>query len=109
VGTRLAGPDETCPAITLAGNAQTAVQQTTTIDLISEIDLTSETAESGVGASPSLASLSDRQPGWSKANASDEPKHRPSQRFEQSSPDRTKAMRISWHEFLSLRKERGSK
>jgi hypothetical protein len=57
VDKRLAGPDETCPAITLAGNAPSAVQQIATIDLICEIDLISDTAEDGVRALSSLASL----------------------------------------------------
>jgi hypothetical protein len=53
VGRRIAGPDESCLAITLASRAPAVAQKSTKIDLISE------TAASGVGALPSLASL-----GW---------------------------------------------
>jgi hypothetical protein len=53
VGKRLAGPDESCLAITLASSHPTIAQKSTKTELISE------TAASGVGALPSLASL-----GW---------------------------------------------
>jgi hypothetical protein len=99
VGKRFASPDENWLAVILASRAPTAVQQVTTIDLISEIDLISDMAESGVGVLPALASLNDRQPGLSKASESDQPKQRPNHQYEQSSRDRTRAISIARHVF----------
>jgi hypothetical protein len=114
VGKRLAGPDETSLAVTLASRAPTAAQQIITIDLIYKIDLISETAESGIGALPSLASLSgpslfgfrnddarseiDISAGTRRTNLTSRGTDRASSKNNRDQ-DRTKSTRIARHVF----------
>jgi hypothetical protein len=124
VGKRLAGPDETSLASTLASSAQTSVQQIPAIDLISEIDLNSETPESSVGTLPALRNLGGASLFGSRNDdvrtkidspAAARRTIQTSRSIDRAgskscrSKDRTKAMTIAWQAFPSLRKERGSK